>query len=234
MIPLALGSLVLGGVQAAQGLYGLNQVSKMPMPKFGIAPEAQAAYDTAKQQAQYGYAPEQKAAFQQDISRASNTRFQRGVDMAGGNLAGAINAGINSSNLGALNQFASQDAQLQQQKQRYVGQLAGGFQSAQDRQTNLELQRRNAIEQAYGGALKAGLNNAIGSLNLTQALGGFGGNVAQVGQVPRSKIGSLNPLNPYQEGLYDTMYNPYATHGVMQSDQINDFGLNKFYNKDQF
>lgn len=175
MVPLAVGSLILGGVQALAGLKGLSDLNKTPRAQYGVTPEMQGAYDTAKQQAQYGYSPEQKANFEQGVSRDVNTRYRRAVDMGGGNLASAINAGIQGGGIGQLNQFASQDAQLQQQKERYVGQLAGGFQSQANMQTRSEQQRRDAIEQAYGGAIKSGLNNAIGSLNLTQAMGGFGG-----------------------------------------------------------
>lgn len=212
MIPLAIGSLILGGAQAAAGLYGLSQVAKDPYPEYKVAPEAQAAYNTAQEQAKFGYAPEQKAAFGQDMARSSNTRFRRAVDMGGGNLAYALHAGINAGNLGAMNNFYAQDAQLQNQKQRYVGQLAQGFQSNQNMNTRSAIQSRDAIEQAYGNSIQAGLNNAVGSLNLTQAMGAFkDASMQPIG------INQGSQLNANNHMLKQSSWNPNYGSGNMIS-----------------
>ena len=71
---------------------------------------------------------------------------------------------MNYNNIGALNQFAANDASLRRNNIRYAGQMAGQLQSQQNLATQAAIQRRIMLEQAYGRAMQAGLNNIVGGV----------------------------------------------------------------------
>jgi hypothetical protein len=172
---MALSNMVLGGIQAGTGLYGLNQLSKTPYPEFSITPGLQSAYGRAEGMANQGFTPAEQAAFQQRMAGTRAGAFRRGAELSGGQLAGALNRGLQAQQFGAENQFAAQGAQLQRSNTRYADSLAQAIQNQSNMATQAQIGRRNAQEQAYGGAVKAGLGNIANTLNLNQALSAYGG-----------------------------------------------------------
>lgn len=192
-----IASLVLGAVQTGVGLYKLSQEGDAPTA--GITPEMKAAYARANDRAKAGFTPQEKAAYNQSLATAGNTAYRRGVDMSGGSLAGALRAGINAQQLGARNQFAATDAQLQRENIRYADSLAQQMQSQKNLQTAQELQQYNQRQQAYGQAMQSGLSNITGSLNATQALNS-GANTPQT-----ESLGG-----PYTQVNYSANNNPAA------------------------
>jgi hypothetical protein len=183
---LAAANVALGAYQAIKGAQGLKRLNQEARPEYSVSPEMQSAFAMAKDRTRYGYDPRQAAAFKQGVAQQQNTGFQQGVSMAGGNLAQALRTGFKVQNIGALNRFASDDAGLQAANiNRFYG-LASQLQQQKNLIQGERISRRNALEGAYGGAVKSGLNNIASSLNLTQAMGsglfgeGFvGGNMAQ-------------------------------------------------------
>ncbi len=159
----------LGLAELGLGLHGLNQLSKQAMPQYLASAQLNTAYNRANKMAEMGYTPEEIAAFHNNLSQSNNTVYQNAIQQGGGNLAGAINAGIQSQNIGALNNFAGQDAALKRSNMQYANSFAPQFQNIQDENTRTALQQRMMREQALGGAANAGLTNLTGALNLYQA-----------------------------------------------------------------
>ena len=188
-------TLGVGAYKSYQARKGLKNLNKQAMPEYSMnqAPtqtaDSVAAQSMARQNANQGFSGAQTAAFQSNLAQNNNAQFQRAKDIGGGNLASAIGAGINYGNIGALNQFASQDANLQRQnRQDFYGQAAQGqnFQNSVQQynqgQSNLNtqarLQQRQNLEMAYGGALSSGLNqmaSAPGQFAAIYTGGGGGG-----------------------------------------------------------
>lgn len=169
-LPLAAASLGLGLVQAGYGLYKANQLDNQPLPLPEVTPEMRNAYNRAEGMATQGYTPQEAAAFKQNLATSNNLSYRNAVNMAGGNLAGAIGRGIQANNLGALNQFASNDASLRRSNMRYADSLASHLQSISNAKQQMLMARRGQAEQAAGGALQSGLNNVASTLNMNQAM----------------------------------------------------------------
>jgi hypothetical protein len=180
----ALSSLVLGGIQAGTGLAGLNEIGNTPDPEFSQTPGMTNAYNRAEGMANQGFTPAEIAAFAQRMAGSRAGAFRRGAELSGGQLAGALNRGLQAQQFGVESQFAAQDAGLRRTNMRYADSLAQALQNQQNMGTQSQIGRRNQQEQAYGGALKAGLNNMTSTLNLNQALSTYrgGGNTQQLGQ----------------------------------------------------
>lgn len=169
--PLAnIAQLALGGFQAIAGIQGLNKLSKQPYPEYSISPEIQKSYSRAEDMSSRGYSPQEEAAFRQNLAGTSAQRYQKSSDMAGGNLAQAIQGGVNYGNIKGLVNFAADDANLHRRNIQYADSLAKTIQNQRNLITESQQNRRNALEQAYGGGVKTGLENIVNPLNLSQAL----------------------------------------------------------------
>lgn len=171
-IPLAAASLALGGYEAFKGAQGLKKLNKEKYPEYSISPELQNSYGRAEQMAGMGYTPQEAANFRQNVAQQQNTGFRQGVNAGGGNLAQALRTGLQAQNLGAFNSFSASDAALHRSNIHYADQLGQQVSNQRNLITGSQVQRRNMLEQAFGGALRQGLSNMAGSLNLTQAMGG--------------------------------------------------------------
>ncbi len=170
----AIGSGLLGLGEAGVGLTGLHQLQKTAMPQYLASAQLNSAYQRAQQMSTMGYTPQEIAAFHTNLATSNNTAFANAENASGGNQSQAVNAALQGNNIGALNQFAVSDAQLKRQNQQYADSFAGQYQNLANENTQTALQRRQQQEQAYGGALKAGLTNLGNTANLSQALGSAG------------------------------------------------------------
>ena len=108
--PLAIGSLVLGGIQTIGGL--VSAFSMGGRPRFREDPRFTGAAGRAEYMAGMGYTPQERAAFQGDIAAQTAGDYRRGIDIAGGNMSRALGGISTARTLGAYNRFAAQDAAL--------------------------------------------------------------------------------------------------------------------------
>lgn len=159
----------LGLLEAGIGLHGLNQLQKQAMPQYLASTQLNAAHARAQKMAEMGFTPQETAAFHNNLATSNNTAFANATQASGGQLSGAINAGLQSQNIGALNQFAGQDAALKRENMRHADSFASQFQNIQDENTRTALQQRMMREQALGGAVNSGLTNLTGAINLAGA-----------------------------------------------------------------
>lgn len=147
--------------QAKKGLVNLKEPAG-----YGVTPEQQHSYDRAEKLAMNGYSPEEKAAFAQNMAQRSNQAYHKAMTFGGNGLAGAIQAGINYGNTGALTNFAAQDAALKRQNIHYADSVGNQITQQKNKNTALQWQNYNNQAQAYGHALKSSKENFFNSLNL--------------------------------------------------------------------
>jgi len=164
------GTAALGGIQTIAGMIGANKLSKTPWPEYTASPELQAAKSRSSQRSQTGFTPQQTGAFRANLASMLNADYRNAINMAGGSLAGAITARNTGSRLRALNQFAVDDANQMARNIAYDDSITNQLQSLRNMNTQTQLQRRMALEQAYGGAIRSGTTNLANYFNLGAAL----------------------------------------------------------------
>jgi hypothetical protein len=199
--PLAIGSLVLGGIQAIGGLAAALSMGRRP--RFQEDPRFTGAAGRAEYMAGMGYMPQERAAFQGDIASQTAGDYRRGIDMSGGNMARALGGISTARTMGAYNRFAAQDASLRRQNIQYSDQFSRERQRRADMQTQADMAQYDREQQATGQAISSGLTQMGGALNFNQAMGfykdlygGSGGAAAAGGGVSGgSSMFELPPPN---------------------------------------
>jgi len=154
-------SLGLSGLQTVYGLIKGVQASKKDVPQATPTPQLNAAYQHAVDLSKFGYSPEEENAFKQQLAMNNAQQYRMSMQQAGRTLGGAVRSGINYGNINALNQFAANDKRLQMDKQRYADSFANQYQRISDTNTQIEGNIYNQEQNAAGGLLHAGINNAI-------------------------------------------------------------------------
>jgi hypothetical protein len=165
---LGIGSVALGGLQTLGGLYGLL-TTKEP-DKYSLTANTQQAIGESKSAAQYGLSPAQLGAYNTNVRQSANTDIYNARNMAGSSLSRAVFGVRRGQTLGALNNLAMSDFDAQQRKVQYRNQMYGIEQGMKDRNTQLDWNQYGQKMQAYGGAMRSGLNNMAGFFNLGEAL----------------------------------------------------------------
>ena len=168
----------LGAFQIMQGTMGMKRLEKEKYPEYTASPELSRAKTRSGQMANMGFTPEQRAQFNFTLGQATNHDYRNAIDLAGGNLSGALNARRSGMRLGAINQFAQQDAQQRMSNIRYDDSMTDKVQRLRDNNTQVALNRRMALEQAYGNAIKTGTENVVNSFDMGQAMKMMSGGVA--------------------------------------------------------
>lgn len=168
------GSAIYGAVEAqdrkSDAKAGIERLKKM-QPRFRTGQELRLEGESAIRE---GFTPEQQVNFRQGLVRQNNQARRIATDR-NPNLSGAVNAAINYQNLGALNEFAAQDAALREQKiQQYIG-LIGGQSNLQ---TQADIQSKREQETAYGNAKRQANADIYNSL---MQLGYAGASAATAG-----------------------------------------------------
>lgn len=172
---MALDTFSIAGdaVGAGIGLYEylsskkqLNELESQPLPLEQVSPELQNAYSLAASMSGEGFTPEEKAAFQAETNRASNTNYSKAVSLSGGNLANEIRGVINSDDILSYDKFAAKDAELHRQNIANLETEADKIQNQKNAIQDERLQYRYKMEEALGQANKAGLENIAKSLSL--------------------------------------------------------------------
>ncbi len=154
----------VGVYQHSQAKKALKNLQNQEMPQYTMSPESRNYYDTVRQQAQGGFSNAETAAFKQNLAQQQNAGYQQAIQQSGGNLGQALSTGLQAQNIGALNQFAGQDAQLHRQNIAQLGAATGDVQGQYNLINQQKIQRRTMLEQAYGQAMQAGLSNMYGGL----------------------------------------------------------------------
>ncbi len=217
----AVPQVALGAYEAFQGARGLKNLAGQPMPEYSMSPEFQNYYNMTKDRSAYGFDPSETANFKQNVAQQQNTGFRQGVQMAGGNLAGALNAGFKAQNLTSMNQFAAQDAQQHRANISQYGGAAGEMMGQENLINQEKIRHRTQLEQAYGGALKAGLGNITSGLMSGAGLGFMGqqNNQQGAGQNYYGGGGYMSP-NLYGSGSFNN-FNTGGTNSLNMNPQPN-------------
>lgn len=145
----------------------LKQLNATPYPTYSVSPELSGAYSRAQGMSNQGYTAGEKAGYQNNINQQGATAYQRAIGSGGGNLSNVISAGINSSQVGAENQFSINDAELRRKNMAYADSLAKDIQSQKNLASQAAIKQREEQEQAWGGASTAGLQSFANSFNAT-------------------------------------------------------------------
>lgn len=166
MLALAPGLLQagLGGYEAIKSGRQLKKLGKTPYPYPTVSPELQTAYQRAMGMSQTGYTPQERASFENRLAQQQMAGQRQAVQVGGGQLAGAIGAGMRAQQLGAQSMFAAEDARLRRQSMRYADTLAQAMQHQKNIVSEAQMRRRTMEEQALGGGMKAGLENIVNAL----------------------------------------------------------------------
>jgi hypothetical protein len=148
-------------LEAGYGIYQdiaaqphINALNNEKLPLESATPATQQLIDMG----QYGYTPQETAAFFGNLAKNSNAAYQSTINRTGNSFSGAALAAINSQKLGAMATFTSNDAQLQRSNLKTASNLEQGIANANVRTQQQDLLRR---QQAWGGAAKQGIQNAF-------------------------------------------------------------------------
>lgn len=174
----AAGTAGVGLIQSVLGLINSRKLANTPRPEYQTNPEIMQSANRAEQRAQYGFAPTQTAAFENNLGRAMNTDFANSRNMAGGGLAQALTGRQTGQRLNSLNQFASDDASRMQSNIQYSDSLRKYLQSQSNMQQQQKIAYRMNDERNTGATLSEGLKNVGTAAN---AYGLLGGGQKQVG-----------------------------------------------------
>jgi hypothetical protein len=186
-----MGTLALGAIQTYMGMKGLKELKKQERPNYTVSPEMYNSQQRSFINSKYGFTPQQTGNFNQQLGRNMVGNFRNQVNMGGGNLAQALSSRGNAQNLGALNQFANQDAALLNQNIRYNDQMNANIQNQLNRRVGQNVAYRMSDERAVGGSLQSGLTNLASGMNSMGSNAGGGGtqtptNTQQPFQYPTS------------------------------------------------
>jgi len=247
MLPLILAGAGLGmkaynmygaAQREKEAMKGLRNLANTPYARYSVNPLVSRYTQMGLRDIQnpQGFSGAETGAFQQGLAQSQAGARQNALSIGGSSVSRAVNAGLNSANLGAMNQFAGQNAALARQNRnlgfsRYM-QGAGIAQNIDNMNTQNELQRRMMMEQAYGAAARQnrdiysqsleGMGNDLLGAGLYKGLQGdfvsdgaknFLGNMfnGQGEQSNSTEFGSsLNKYpNPYSFSTYNRIRTPY-------------------------
>lgn len=169
-------TVAIAAISAAYSIYqgiksdqALKEIEKEEKAKYEVTPEVKRGQQRAEALAKTGYSPEETAAFEQQIAGESELAYRRGTDIAGGELAPAIGAGIQAQKMTAIGKFAASGAQLKRQNIRYADIINQQIQQQENIATQESLADRLRREQAWGAVGQAGQTGLVeaGALAVT-------------------------------------------------------------------
>jgi hypothetical protein len=202
-----MGTLALGAIQTYMGMKGLKELNKQERPNYTVSPEMYNSQQRSFINSKYGFTPQQTGNFNQQLGRNMVGNFRNQINMGGGSLAQALSARGNP--LGALNQFASQDAALLNQNIRYNDQMNANIQNQLNRRVGQNIDYRMSDERAVGASLQSGLTNIASGINSSGSNAGGGG---QQGAPDYSQY--FNEMSR-QNTLKSTQFQPYQSDGTI-------------------
>lgn len=166
--PIGMG--IGAGVQLGLGLYqtiqaqqGLNELKKTPRPTFDTS-IASDEYNKALKMAERGFTPQEMSDAVTRYHQSQRYALQKGKDLAGGSMSGALNAVSNAMKSSYFSDLASRDAALKRQNIAAARQAGYTLMGQENRQIASDLDYRNRMEVAYGQAKTKGIENMINPL----------------------------------------------------------------------
>lgn len=199
-----MGTMALGAIQTYMGMKGLKELKKKERPNYTVSPEMYNSQQRSFINSKYGFTPQQRGNFNQQIGMNQAGNFRNQVNMGGGSLAQALSARGNPLN--AFNQFASQDASLLNQNIRYNDQMNANIQNQLNRRVGQNIDYRMSDERAVGGSLQSGLTNLASGLNSMGSNAGSGGQSGGAAQQQPAP----NPYQNYNDMNIPNLLNNYA------------------------
>jgi hypothetical protein len=176
MLGAAIPQYLAGREQEKEARKALEALQGQPMARYTPTAELQRSkqdVEAARERAKYGFSAAERAAREQQISQMQRQAYQRARETGLSGTGQAMLAALGSQRLQAANEMAIQDQRLQLEKQKYAEMgarsIADAYQRLQDAQTSQDIRYRTMQEQAYGGALRAGLENQYGAFSTAGA-----------------------------------------------------------------
>lgn len=215
---------ILAAVQIGMGLYNSYKSSKEEVPTAKATPELLSAYRNAKELSKDGFTPEQRAAYMQSLNRQNAQQYRLAVGHAGNSLAGQVQGAINFGNVNALNDFASKNAQLKQQNQRYADSFAKDFQRIDDINQQIALNMYNKKQESGGQLLNSGISNAL-----------WASSMSKTGDIPTDNVSTPTAADTYKVGNTATPNNAQTFNSYPNSMyKGQDYNLSNPVKYDQF
>lgn len=162
---MAIGSLLLAAPQMVLGFKQMKELSKTPRPTYTVSKELQASYDRAERMAQRGFTPEEEAAARSAQSGALAGQIRGGIARTGGSMAGALNVIAGSSQNDYNLRFLSENARQKRANIQYADQVMGKIDRVRMMAQELDIQRRQAQEDAASNLYNTGMQNLEYGLN---------------------------------------------------------------------
>lgn len=194
--------MTAGGAENIIGLYEWYQGEKMKKelrgvknPRYKEIPEMRLSRLRAEQNAQSGFTPAETSVFFQNLAKLSNQNYNKAVQ-AGGS-GGSVNAAIGYNKLGALNQFAGQDASLHRQNIQYADSFERNLQLLKNMNTQLRY-REHREDVAQADAMVSGGTQTF--VNGFATAGGAGADTTGVG------AGAKQPSSTSAENIQQNTY----------------------------
>jgi len=199
LLALGLTNTALGLAKSIFGANKLSQLHKQPFPTYTETAEQKASRLRAQNMAQSGFTPEEKANYQQQLARSQNTGYQQSVARAPG-LSQQILSGINYSNIGAQNDFASRDSARHRENIAYHDKFTSYLQELNNKNIAAQQQNRLLAEQALGLGTQSGIiQGESGILQGALGLAGMDGSTVGIGTTDMTGVGGrigADPDNP--------------------------------------
>ena len=219
---------LIGGYQFIKSEQDRKKYEKLNAPAYSENAAMTQSRIRAEQMAKAGFTPVQRAAFFQNIARLDNSRYQKATQVGGGNLAQTVNAGINYGNIGALNNFAGQDAQLQRQNIQYADSFAKNLQLIQNMNTQKDYARYVDLGKNISRERDAALQNIVGG---TQTFAGGTNGLYGASDKGGGQQQQQNPESQSWQNSYGGGYSPYGqqqdgTWGDQYQNNQNPYGQN--------
>ena len=150
-------SIVSGGVRAISSFNRLRGLENQPLPRFDTT-QAQRNIDMYQRRFRQGLSPEERAEMSQQFQTEQAGMYRQTSERAGGqisNFLGRVSA------LDRVRNAMRTGSMMAQERRAAMSGLAGarqGLQSQLNAQTQMDMRRRMAEEQALGQGMRAGLN----------------------------------------------------------------------------
>lgn len=177
-----------------------KKYDKMAVPSYTEDPEMTKSRLRADEAANYGFNNTQRSLFFQNLARMSAQRLRQGNELAGGSLSQSLNAGNTANQLQALNSFAGQDAQLQDNHIKYDDAFHRNLQILRNLNTQKDYSAYIAKGQAIAKQRGDSLKNIVGGQQMFgsgasqfggSSMGGGGSNGGQQTIIDNSGMGDL-------------------------------------------
>lgn len=220
-------SVISGGVRAASSYGKLKKLENQPLPRFDTT-QAQRNIDMYQRRFRQGLSPEERAAMGQQFQSEQAGMYRQTSERAGGqisNFLGRVTA------MDRVRNAMKTGSMMAQERRAAMSGLVGarqGLQSQLNAQTQMNMSRRTAEEQALGQGMRGGLN----TLEKSAMYGLYGGLGAASDAAGNTDSTSFTPSatatpNVSDASIYNPVLNPYKPNYQTPDTSI-DYGSDLF------